>query len=70
MKFSWGGMSPDPPSVVCSHFASPDTGTLTNCTEAMTWPDHLKTACSGSTVHYVPPPAFGLWYTKSSSHTT
>ena len=68
-------MSPDP-LVLCAPILLAETcmytGKLTNCTEAMTWPDYLKTACSGSTAHYIPPPAFGLWvlYTQSSSHTT
>ena len=36
------------------------TGTPTSCFEAMTWPDHFNTACSGYAVHCIPPPAFSL----------
>ena len=39
-------------------------GIRTKCIEAMIWPDHLDTACSGSAVHFIPPPTFiihSLW---------
>ena len=54
------------PLVLCAPILLAEThmyaGTLTNCSEAMTWPNHLKTACSGSAVHYIPPPAFGYGF--------